>query len=62
MKKVKQTGFKLEEDLIGKIDEIGRNKYRINTKGKRTQVLRMIVSEFWELHCEHYDPRKEKMG
>lgn len=44
--RVKQkSGFKLEDDIIEMLDRIGRVKYKINTYGKRTQVLRMLICE-----------------
>jgi hypothetical protein len=46
---VKQkSGFKLEDEIIEMLDRIGRVKYKINTNGKRTQVLRMLICETFE--------------
>ena len=43
-----KSGFKLEDDIIEMLDKIGRVKYKVNTQGKRTLVLRMLICETFE--------------
>lgn len=45
-KEKKMTGFRLEEETLKQIDELGEKKYRLTNN--RTQVLKWLIRDAWE--------------